>query len=846
MSLSPKQKLWRPLHFWTEHYASPEVDPYEVHERFARVQRWRERLVRVVVVPVLVSVVVLFIVGFSLAWYLSSVAPELPSLQQVKELDVGFTTIIYAADGQELTKLFQENRTWVPYDAISPYVMDALLAIEDHRFFEHGGIDYVRVAGAAIKTVRGERREGASTITMQLVRNLYPEEIGNAIRMDRKVKEALMAIKLENHFTKKEILELYLNTMPFGYNAFGIEAAAQTFFSRSAADLNVVESATLVAILKSASRYNPIRFPDRVRERRNLVLAQMVKHGMLPWTDAEWVRDQPVEIRFKSAPLAASLAPHFTAYVRTWLEAWGDSTGHDIYREGLRVYTTLDPALQAMAQAAVDTQMDGLQAVVGYEWSRANPVVLGQQTSAYTYARERGRYIPFAYLWNQEHAFVNDQIRKTQRYRQMADTAGSSLDALVRLRRDTAFMDSLRSVSTQLEVGLTAIDPHTGQIKAWVGGRDFARDQYDKVGLARRQPGSTFKPIVYAAAIDQGFSPYEALVDTMRTYDLPKTGSVWTPRNSDGLYTGQPYTLRRGLALSKNTVTAQLMHDIGPEPVIETATQVGVTSPLLPVLSLGLGTSEVTLLEMVSAYTTFANNGTYQEPLPVARIEDKQGNVIATFTASATDALSPNTSYTIVDMLRDVIDNGTGRRIRSQFGLNGDFAGKTGTTQNNTDGWFIMMHPHLVTGAWVGFNDQRLRFRSNFWGQGGHNALFVVGDFARRVFADADTSITKARFQAPPGYELPPPRYEKIAVAQDTFFYDADTQRWYAQDPPDSLYQYFNITYDTLHAPRPFGVDPLIRRDADPEAALREALRGGNPRSLGRRVPRHINEPDSL
>lgn len=843
MSLSPKQKLWKPLHFWTEHYASTEVDPYEVHERFDRLHRWRKRLVRVVVLPICITVLVLAAAGFSFGWYLSSVAPELPSLQQVQQLEVGLSSVIYTADGRELTKLFQENRTWVPYDRISPYVIQALVAIEDHRFFEHGGIDYVRVAGAAYSTLRGERREGASTITMQLVRNIYPEEIGNAIRMDRKVKEALMAVKLENHFTKKEILELYLNTMPFGYNAFGIEAAAQTFFSRSSADLNVVESATLAAMLKSASRFNPIRYPDRVRERRNLVLSQMIKHGFLSWTDIEWVREQPLGIAFKAAPLSASLAPHFTSYVRSWLEAWGDSTGHDIYREGLRVYTTLDPEVQEMAQSAVDAQMEGLQAVVDYEWSREDPPLLAHQTSTYTYAKERGRFDPFAYFWKRESAYVNDQIVKTDRYRRMVDAGETSLNAKVRLRAVEAFMDSLRIESTRLEAGLTAIDPHTGYIKAWVGGRDFTRDQYDKVGLARRQPGSTFKPIVYATAIDQGFSPYEVVADTMRTYNLIQPGRTWTPRNSDGLYTGGIYTLKRGLALSKNTVTAQLMYDIGPEPVMETASLIGVRSKLSPVLSLGLGTSEVTLLEMVSAYTTFANKGMYREPLPVSRIEDRQGNVIARFTSPVTEAISQSTSYTIVDMLRDVIDRGTGMRIRTQFGVQGDVAGKTGTTQNNTDGWFIMMHPHLVTGAWVGFNDQRLKFRSNFWGQGGHNALYVVGDFVQRVFEDADTSLTNARFSAPPGYEIIPPRYDTVAVAERTFFFDTETSKWYDMNPPDSLYEGFNIAYDSSFVLRPLGVDPLIRQAADPESALRNALR--NPRSLGGRAPRRINEPDT-
>ncbi|RYF38968.1 MAG: glycosyl transferase, partial [Comamonadaceae bacterium] len=574
--------------------------------------------------------------------YVLAVLPFTPSIADLRGAKTEVPAQVLSADGVVLAEFRRLNREWVPLARISPVVVQALIATEDHRFYSHHGIDLRRTASAIVNTVRG-RLQGGSTITQQLARNLYPQEIGRSLSIHRKVKEALTALKIEAVYSKDEILETYLNTVPFLYNAYGIEMAARTYFDKSADRLTVLEAATLIGMLKGTSYYNPVQNPERARNRRNVVLAQLAKHGKLEPARAQQLQKQPLRVDFERQETQLGPAPHVTQWVRKWLIEWADSRGFNIYSDGLVVRTTLDARLQKAANQAVARQLDALQPQA--DRSRAK---------------------------GQERAL--------------------------------------------LQAGLMALDPRSGQVLAWVGSRDFASEQFDHVSQARRQPGSTFKPFVYGAAFEMGISPQAELVDQALAIRLPG-GGTWSPSDGGGP-SGQVMTLRQGLALSKNTITAQLMMQVGPARVAQLARALGVRdSTLEEVPSLALGTSPVTLREMVAAYGSIANGGWYLAPVLITQVEDREGNVLQAFALPQPEqAMSRPQSLKLVDALRGVVDEGTGTAIRGRWGIQADVAGKTGTTQDNTDGWFILMHPQLVAGAWVGFNDSAPM--GDAWGPG--------------------------------------------------------------------------------------------------------------------------------
>jgi penicillin-binding protein 1A len=417
------------------------------------------------------------------------------------------------------------------------------------------------------------------------------------------------------------------------------------------------------------------------------------------------------------------------------------------------VYTTLDSKLQAMAHKAVQKNVKALQKVVDYEWSQEDSTVYSTTLADYQDLKPGEDYEPFEYFWKQDSTVLKDAMRNTARYDTLRAQGLSEKKAFTQLRADTSFVDSLKTMKTRLGVGLVSLDPRNSHVKVWVGGRNFQTDKYDKVGIARRQPGSTFKPFTYTAAVDNGYSPYYKIKDSTFAWEQPgavkaaaettAVDSVWKPRNYDGQSSGQMMTLSQGLANSVNTVTARLALDMNPRTVVQYARQMGVRrSALQAVPSIALGTSNVTLLEMATAYSTLANGGLYNEPAVVTRIEDRYGNVIWEDQPSPSEALNERTAYTVVDMMRGVIDYGTGQRIRTQFELGDyDLAGKTGTTQQSADTWFMLMHPELVSGAWMGFDDQRVTFRTGWWGQGAHSALFVVGDFYRNIAKSDSVSL---------------------------------------------------------------------------------------------------------
>lgn len=631
----------------------------------------------------------LLLVPLAAALYVLAMVRATPSVADIRGVKPDQPTVVLTEDGQELAAFRRTNQEWVKLSQVSPHVLDALLATEDRRFFDHHGVDVRRTLAAAWATLRGDL-QGGSTISQQLARNLFPDEIGRAPTVQRKAKEAITALKIESIYGKERILEMYLNTVPFLYNAYGIEMAARTYFDKGAGELDVREAATLIGMLKGTRYYNPVLNPERAVQRRNLVLAQMVRAGKLDAADCDRIKAQPLGLDFERQDDIVGPAPHLTQQIKRWLAGWADRHGYNIYADGLVVRTTIDSRLQAMATEALTRQADKLQALSDKAWDQ----------------RARNKRLP-------------------------------AQDKPV------------------LQAAFLAEDPVTGHVKAWVGSRDFRQDQFDHVQQARRQPGSTFKPFVYGAAFAMGISPNELLIDEPPQIPLAD-GTVWTPADVSGA-SGLPTTLRDGLVYSKNAITAQLVQRVGASRVASVARAMGVReSRLDEVPSLALGTSSVTLKEMVSAYSTIAHDGAYLEPIVVLSIENRRHEVLERFhPAPPEQALPLNATQRLLDVMRGVVDRGTGAGIRSRFGLRGDLAGKTGTTQDNTDGWFILMHPRLVGGAWVGFNDARITMGDS-WGPGARNALPIVGDFFQQA-AKAKLVDTRARFRAPHDTSEPDP-----------------------------------------------------------------------------------------
>ncbi len=695
----------------------------------------------------------------ALVLYTLVLVPFTPSIGDIRKAKQEQPSVVLSADGKELAVFRRANRDWVKLADISPKVTEALLATEDKRFYEHPGIDVVRTLKAVVNTLRGDR-EGGSTITQQLARNLYPEQIGRDPTVTRKIKEAITALKIEAVYSKDEILETYLNSVSFLYNAWGIEMAARTYFDKPAKDLDVLEAATLIGMLKGTAYYNPVMNPERALHRRNTVLAMMVREGKLPDARYERLKAQPLKLDFERIQESTGKAPHLAEYLRRWLIEWADEHDYNIYADGLVVRTTIDSRLQDMANDAVARRTKQLQAVADVEWSRRSLVSLGTDPAAYV--SQHGRYAPFEYFWNSHRDVVKGWIRDSAQYRQAREEGRSEEQALKELQGDAQFMADLRRSKTLLQAGFLALDPNTGAVKAWVGSRDWDDDKFDHVVQAKRQPGSTFKPFVYGAAFEMGHTPSETLVDEPVQIQIDRN-KFWRPGNFEATPTGQPTTLRDGLARSMNTITAQLMMQVGPSGVASLARAMGVRqSKLDEVPSLALGTSPVTLKEMVTSFGTIANGGNYIEPQIVTAVEDRDHNVLESFGPKAPEpALNRDAAMTLLDVMRGVIDYGTAVGLRQRFDLRGDLAGKTGTTQDNADGWFILMHPQLVAGAWVGFNDSRVTMRSSYWGQGAHNALLLVGDFMeaseKQGLVDA-----KALFAAPRMREQEKPLMDRM------------------------------------------------------------------------------------
>ena len=703
------------------------------------------RLLRAARGVLLVAFLLGIVAGCAGVVYGTRLAREVPEAWELSRATAAQPSVVLAANGERLTQFEPAFQEWVPLDSIPTHLVDALLATEDRRFYEHGGLDVRRTVAALWNTVRG-RREGGSTVTQQLARNLFPDEIGNAGTVERKFKEAVAAYRIERDHTKRTILEAYLNTVPFLYNAHGVELAARTYFGTSAPELTLPQSAVLVAMLKGPAEYNPVRAPERARARRDLVLRRMVAVGALTAVEADRLTAQDLGVTLAPQPGTYSRAPFFTAAVRRAMEPWAEAHGYDLERDGLVIRTTLDLDLQAAAEAAVAERIARLQATADREWRRGPPA-----------------------------AALDAALQRTDAYQRARSGGLAEADALAAVRDDAALVDSMRAVVLRAEAALVALDPSSGAVRAYVGGRDWALDEFDHAGVALRQPGSTFKAFVYAAALQRGYAPEDEVAGGQ--FAVQTDNGVWAP--AGGRAEG---TLAEALAYSKNNAAARLTEEVGPHRVALVAQRMGVTSPLDVVPSIGLGTSETTLLEMVGAYGTIANDGLHRRPTFVSRIETAEGRVLETASPGGFQSLTRRDARTLFDMMRGVIDRGTGRDLRA-LGARGDLAGKTGTTQNHADGWFIGMRPGLVVGAWVGFNDRRVHYRSMDTGSGSKTALPIVAAFLTRVQDRLPDGLTLPR---PPGYgEALLAREEQV---QDTLDVDALLQDAAVADPARDLY----------------------------------------------------------
>lgn len=676
---------------------------------------------------------------------------ELPSLQALENPRSELASEIYSADGKLMGKLYLVNRIPVEYEEISPYVINALIATEDVRFEKHAGVDLKGLARVFFKTILLRKREsgGGSTLTQQLAKNLFEtrakESLGPLARVPGlrmliiKAKEWITAVRLERNYTKREIITMYLNEVAFGHNAFGIEAAAHTFFNKSASELNAIEAATLVGLLQAPSRYSPVSHPEACRERRNVVLGQMYKYGFLDKDTYSQAIATPVKIDYHPEDPNEGIAPYFRAEVREFMKKWEKERGlpeNNFYTAGYKIYTTIDSRVQAYAEQAMVAHMKERQKRFNQVWSKLDP-------------------------WYEVPGYLEAAARQSERYRTLKQQYGDDEKAIFAEMRkpipmtvfswegekDTIMspMDSIRYYKRFLHAGLVCIEAQTGKIRAWVGGINFKHFRYDHVKQGRRQPGSTFKPVVYATAIDMGYTPCYEMVDKAVTF------GDWSPQNSYGGFTGRSYTLRQALGRSINTIAAQLIMEIGVQNVVKFARQLGITSPLDPVGSLALGSSAVTLYELCQAYSVFLNQGKRIDNIYISRITDRNGKVIEEFVPDAREVMSEEKAYMMLHMLKASLEPGGTSVGLHRYGItqNNEIAAKTGTTQNHADGWFIGVTKDYVAGVWVGGDDMYIRFPSILDGQGAVLALPIWGNFTKAIYEDKSIPYKPGYFPRP-------------------------------------------------------------------------------------------------
>ena len=711
----------------------------------------------------------------------------LPPLDELQNPINKYATEIISSDMQSLGRFYrQENRVGVAYKDISPNVINALIATEDARFYDHTGVD---IKGLSRAVLMLGRAGGGSTITQQLAKQLWSPRANNIFeRALQKPIEWVIATKLERLYSKEEILTMYLNQFDFLYNAVGIKSAAQVYFSTTPTELKIEEAATLVGMCQNPVLYNPVRRPERTTTRRNLVIGQMYKYGYIPTTEQrDSLQALPLNVKFQSLDHKQGFAPYFREYLRTTLTAkkpkesnypewnklqyqidlrqWNenplygfcnknhkpDGTPYDIYQDGLRIYTTIDTRMQQYAEEAVNEHIQALQKEFFKEKCNKS-------------------YAPFSRDLTQEeiNSIMTRSMRQTDRYRalkkqgykenEILDIFNTPIEMSIFSYNgmiDTVMtpLDSVRWNKYFLRCGFMSMDPHTGHVKAYVGGPNFSQFQYDMVNTGRRQIGSTVKPYLYTLAMNEGMWPCDSTINDAVTL-IDGNGVAWTPRDEHVKNQGEMVTLNWGLQQSSNWVTAYLMSLYTPEQLVRLMRSFGIEGQLDPVVSICLGPCEVSVKEMVDAYTTFPNKGIRVEPLYVTRIEDNNGNVLATFTPKTYEIISEPTSYKMIYMLRNVLDHGTGVRTRLRYGIKAPMGGKTGTSQNNSDGWFVGFTPSLVSGVWVGGEERSIHFDRMAMGQGANMALPIFAIYMQKVYKDTTLGYSETeQFDVPAWFD---------------------------------------------------------------------------------------------
>ena len=719
----------------------------------------------------------------------------LPELEDLQNPINRYATQVYSSDGKVLGTwhLNKENRVVVPYEKISPYVVNALVATEDERFYEHSGIDFWALGRAIVKRgILGQTEAGGgSTITQQLAKQLYSEKAHSTLeRLMQKPIEWVIAIKLERNYTKQEIITLYLNYFDFLHNAVGIKTAANTYFNKEPSQLDICESATLVGLCKNPSLFNPVRYPERARQRRNVVLAQMLKVGYFTQAQYDKERVKPLKLDFHRIDHKDGTATYFREFLRLYMMAkrpdrndesrypsWNqnqyvydsiawetdplygwcnknrkrDGEPYNLYADGLKVYTTIDSRMQQFAEQAM---YDHVAHYLQPQFEKENR---GKPNAPYSNLSAR-----------QVASILNRSKTQSERYRVMrqAGCSDEEIDEAFNTKvHMTVFtyhgdvdtlmspMDSIRYYKKFLRSGMMSMDPKTGAVKAYVGGLEYEHFMYDMVMSGRRQVGSTIKPFLYSLAMENGYSPCDVAPNVQRTYMV--AGKPWTPRNGSRSRYGQMVTLKWGLAQSNNWISAYLMSRLNPYQLVQLLHDFGINNPdIYPSMSLCLGPCDVSVAEMVSAYTAFANHGIRCAPLFVSRIEDNEGNLITEFQPRMNEVISAETAQKMLVMMMGVVDGGTAGRLRFRYNLTGQIGAKTGTTNLNSDGWFIGFTPDLVTGVWVGGEDRDIHFGSMAMGQGATVSLPIWALYMKSLYAHPDLGYDPdAKFDLPEGYD---------------------------------------------------------------------------------------------
>jgi len=755
---------------------------------------WFKKAVKFTWILVLCFVLGITVYVFSVSNNLFGLFGGMPNLTAIENPENDLSSDIISADGISLGRYFRYNRSQVTYNQLSPALVNTLLYSEDHRFNSHSGMDFQAYLRVFWGLVTFNSAGGGSTLTQQLAKNLFStrgDELNGPLAkgplriLISKTKEWIIAVKLEKNFTKEEIMTLYLNTSNFSSNAYGIKIAAETYFNKQPDSLNIQESAVLVGMLQAPSYYNPQVHPDHALSKRNEVLYKLFKHKYIKtYREYDSIKALPVVLRYSVQNQNEGLATYFRTVIRQDLMRWCEERGYDLWESGLKIYTTIDSRMQQFAEEAMTEHMTNLQKQFEAEWKRngKNPWV-----DENTGAEIKG--------------FLQRKVKRTETYRNLVARYGAgddSVNIMLNVKkkmtvfswkgeRDTLFstMDSLNYYERFLQAGLMSMDPETGAIKAWVGGIDHKYFKYDHVRQGTRQPGSTFKPFVYGTAIEAGFSPCMQLLDISPTIKVP--GGTWTPFNSDGTRgSGAKLNLRQAMARSLNSITAQLIAQVEPKNVVNFAQRLGITSKLEAVPSLCLGTSDVSLYEMVAAYCSFVNLGLRIEPYYITRIEDKNGNVLDNFVPKTGQAMDEKTAYKMIYMLQGGVEDveGTSRGLSYELKVNNEIGGKTGTTDNASDGWYMGVTHNLVTGAWVGGDERSIHFPSWSFGQGGKSARPIWDKYMMKVYRHPEVGVPKGFFKRPAsGLDGATLDCSQFNIGSDSTYTDPNEKPWDPNQP---------------------------------------------------------------